>query len=202
MAVPTQMFTNTLDAIKGWFHEAALDHSAEFTSGQVDNASNAITYKQGMCVSLASTGKYALGVGGTNVAIFLLNSEDDPDVANASFSGSGEWVAVGPSGTLSGLVATGGYELETTEYVDGAYTIGAPLKSTMSSVANPGLLQRGTVFLEACCGIVSKAQVAASASGHVKNSHGQSVLRFWPVWSPAHDAATVDSVKQSSDIIS
>ena len=54
MAVPTQMFTNTLDAIKGWFHEAALDHSAEFTSGQVDNASNAITYKQGMCVSPVS----------------------------------------------------------------------------------------------------------------------------------------------------
>ena len=201
MAVPTQMFTNTLDAIKGWFHEAALDHSAGFTPGQVDNASVAITYKQGMCVSLASTGLYQLGIDGTNVAIFLLNGEEDPDVANASFAGSGEWVSIGPSGTLSGLVATGGYELETTEYVDGAYTIGAPLKSTMTSVANPGLLQRGTVFLENCVGSVSKAQVLANANGHVKNSHGQSVLRFWPVWSPAANAGAVDGTVRSSAII-
>ena len=48
MAVPTQMFTNTLDAIKGWFHEAALDHSAEIAGSQTDGT-NALEYKQGMC---------------------------------------------------------------------------------------------------------------------------------------------------------
>jgi hypothetical protein len=200
------MFTNTLDAVKGWFHEAALDHSAEFTGGQVDNASVAITYKQGMCVSLAATGKYVLGISDTNVGIFLLNGEDDPDVANISFGGdhshtaSGDWIAIGPSGKLSGLVATGGYELETTEYVDAAYTIGSPLKSRMSSAPAPGKLQRGTIHLDNCVGIVSAAQVAGTSA--VKNSHGQSVLRFWPIWAPAHDAATVDTVKQSLNIVS
>ena len=196
MAAPTQMFTNTLDAVKGWFHEAALDHSAEFTGGQVDNASVAVTYKQGMCVSLASTGKYQLGIGGTNVGIFLLNGEDDPDVANISFGGnhshtaSGDWIAVGPSGKLSGLVATGGYELETTEYVDAAYAVGLPLKSRISGNNHAGKLQAGSAYLNAIVGIVSKAQT----TGGNKNSHGQLVLRFWSVWLPESGVSGISSV--------
>ena len=138
MAAPTQMFTNTLDAIKGWFHEAALDHSAEIAGSQTDGT-NDLEYKQGMCCSLNADNKLVLGCEAANVAIFLLNSEDDPDVANVSFGGnhlhtaSGDWIAVGPSGKLSGLVATGGYELETTEYLTAAaYAVGAPTRWQLS----------------------------------------------------------------------
>ena len=192
MAVPTQMFTNTLDAIKGWFHEAALDHSAPFAGGQTGtaaSASAAIEYKQGMVASLNASDQLVLGCDGNSVAIFLLNSEDDPDVANASFAGSGEWVSIGPSGTLSGLVATGGYELESTEYDDGVYNPGDPLFSKVTTNALCGLLQKGTVYSDAIVGVVSKKQVASGSNGHVKNSHGQSVLRFWTVWLPQPSAA-------------
>ena len=192
MAVPTQMFTNTLDAIKGWFHEAALDHSAGMSGVvQKDNAGVELEFKQGTACSLDADGNLTIGVGGTDVAIFLLNSEDDPDVANASFAGSGEWVAVGPSGQLSGLVATGGYELESTEYKDAAYapgdTLDCPVAGQGSNAAHAdaGKLQAGDAYVDAIVGVVSKKQVASSASGHVKNSHGQSVLRFWSVWLPA-----------------
>ena len=186
MAAPTQMFTNTLDAIKGWFHEAALDHSAEIAGSQTDGT-NALEYKQGMCCSLDADNKLALGCEKANVAIFLLNSEDDPDVANVSFGGnhlhtaSGDWIAVGPSGKLSGLVATGGYELETTEYLTAdAYAVGAPLKSRITGIAHAGKLQGGNAYQDAIVGIVSKKQT----SGGNKNAHGQLVLRFWSVWLP------------------
>jgi hypothetical protein len=182
------MFTNTLDAIKGWFHEAALDHSAASAGGQTgtaDSAGTAIEYKQGMVASLNASDQLVLGCGGDSVGIFLLNSEDDPDVANASFAGSGEWVAIGPSGTLSGLVATGGYELESTEYDDDAYAPGQALFSVLTGNVKCGILDKGTTYLDNIVGIVSKAQVAEASSGHVKNSHGQSVLRFWSVWLPA-----------------
>ena len=189
MAVPTQMFTNTLDAIKGWFHEAALDHSAPFAGGQEVAGGVAQEYKPGMVASLNSSDQLVLGCDGNSVAIFLLNSEDDPDVANASFAGSGEWVSIGPSGTLSGLVATGGYELESTEYDDAVYNPGDPLFSKVTTNALCGLLQKGTVYSDAIVGVVSKKQVASGSSGHVKNSHGQSVLRFWTVWLPQPSAA-------------
>ena len=185
MAVPTQMFTNTLDAIKGWFHEAALDHSAAFAGGQEVAGSVAQEYKQGMVASLNASDQLVLGCGGNSVAIFLLQSEDDPDVANASFSGSGEWVSIGPSGTLSGLVATGGYELESTEYKDEAYAPGQPLTSKLTTNALCGSLQDGVAYTDAIVGIVSKAQVVSSNAAVVKNSHGQPVLRFWSVWLPA-----------------
>lgn len=186
MAAPTQMFTNTLDAVKGWFHEAALDHSAEIAGGQEGASSDALEYKQGMCCSLNASNKLVLGCESANVAIFLLNSEDDPDVANVSFGGnhshtaSGDWIAVGPSGKLSGLVATGGYELETTEYVNAAYAVGLPVKSRISGNAHAGKLQAGNAYQDAIVGIVSKAQ---TTDGN-KNSHGQLVLRFWSVWLP------------------
>lgn len=196
MAAPTQMFTNTLDAVKGWFHEAALDHSAEIEGTQVGGSSDALEYKQGMCCSLNATNKLVLGCESANVAIFLLNSEDDPDVANISFGGnhshtaSGDWIAVGPSGKLSGLVATGGYELETTEYVDAAYAVGLPLKSRISGNNHAGKLQAGSAYLNAIVGIVSKAQT----TGGNKNSHGQLVLRFWSVWLPESGVSGISSV--------
>jgi len=190
------MFTNTLDAVKGWFHEAALDHSAEIEGTQVGGSSDALEYKQGMCCSLNATNKLVLGCESANVAIFLLNSEDDPDVANISFGGnhahtaSGDWIAVGPSGKLSGLVATGGYELETTEYVDAAYAVGLPLKSRISGNNHAGKLQAGSAYLNAIVGIVSKAQT----TGGNKNSHGQLVLRFWSVWLPESGVSGISSV--------
>jgi hypothetical protein len=194
------MFTNTLDAIKGWFHEAALDHSAARSAVvQQDNAGATLEFKQGTACSLDADGNLLIGVAGTDVAIFLLNSEDDPDVANISFGGdhshtaSGDWIAIGPSGQLSGLVATGGYELETTQYKNGAYapgdTLDCPIagQGTAAAHADAGMLQAADSYVDAIVGVVSKKQTTDG----VKNSHGQLVLRFWSVWLPAGRAAMV-----------
>ena len=195
MANPSQMFDHTLDACKGWFHEAALDHSAKL------NASVTVDpVEQGRVVHLDADGTYSLGVTAAFMPIFLLNSSDDPDVANP---GGEYWQAVAPTGKLSGLVATGGYELESSEFIvtgltyapgqylsamtgndataSGAFSneddTGPPSLSdltTGTALVNPML--SGGATNQACCGTVSAAVAA--------NSHGIDVLRFWPAYIP------------------
>lgn len=195
MANPSQMFDNTLDAVKGWFHEAALDHSGALnTNVTIDPV------PQGRVVHLDATGTYSMGVTAAFMPIFLLNSSDDPDVANA---GGDYWQAIAPTGKLSGLVATGGYELESTEflvtgatYAPGQYlsaqaldtdaTVGGALSNQddagvteadiTAGVALVNPMLSGGATNQACCGTVSAAVAA--------NSHGVNVLRFWPAYIP------------------
>ena len=188
MANPSQMFDHTLDACKGWFHEAALDHSAKLSADVTTDP-----YEQGRVVHIDSDGEYASGVSLTSMAIFLLNSSDDPDVANP---GGDYWQAVAPTGAMSGLVATGAYELESSEFIAQTYVpgnlLGAAGANTTPAVG--GFLNNeddaGTALSvpweldstpasgtnQAICGVVS--------TGTNENSHGVSVLRFWPVYLP------------------
>lgn len=189
MANPSQMFDHTLDACKGWFHEAALDHSAKLASGVTIDP-----YEQGRVVHLNGSGEYESGVSGTHMAIFLLNSSDDPDVANP---GGDYWQAVSPTGKMSGLVATGAYELESSEFISQDYVPGELLSAAVENTdaAIGGLLNNeddaGTALTvpwastsatdQAICGVVSTGTTIAAP---VENSHGIAVLRFWPVYLP------------------
>ena len=186
MANPSQMFDNTLDAVKGWFHEAALDHS-----GALNAAVTIDPLPQGRVVHLDAAGTYSTGCTTTFMPIFLLNSSDDPDVANA---GGDYWQAIAPTGKMSGLVATGGYELESSEHIDSGVTyapgqlLGAAKDDTTAAIGGklnnedddgvlltlPYLATPGTN--QAICGVCSAAVAA--------NSHGINVLRFWPVYLP------------------
>jgi len=182
------MFDHTLDACKGWFHEAALDHSAKLSANVTVDP-----YEQGRVVHLNSVGEYESGVSNTGMAIFLLNSSDDSDVANP---GGDYWTAVAPTGAMSGLVATGAYELESSEFIAQTYVPGNLLGAAVSNASATigGFLNNeddaGTALSvpweldstsatgtdQAVCGVVS--------TGTNTNSHGISVLRFWPVYLP------------------
>lgn len=184
MANPSQMFDNTLDAVKGWFHEAALDNSAKLSANVTIDP-----FDQGRVVHLNSSKEYESGVKFANMAIFLLNSSDDPDVANP---GGDYWQAIAPTGKMSGLVATGAYELESSEYRSaGSYDPGQLLAAEVdnTTAATGGVLSDeddGAAGLtvpwqaggttQAICGVVS--------TGVNENSHGVNVLRFWPVYLP------------------
>jgi hypothetical protein len=188
MVNPSQMFDHTLDACKGWFHEAALDHSAKLSANVTVDP-----YEQGRVVHLNSVGEYESGVSNTGMAIFLLNSSDDSDVANP---GGDYWTAVAPTGAMSGLVATGAYELESSEFIAQTYVPGNLLGAAVSNASATigGFLNNeddaGTALSvpweldstsatgtdQAVCGVVS--------TGTNTNSHGISVLRFWPVYLP------------------
>lgn len=178
MAVPTQMTAHTLDAKKGWPRPNALDFSAVFDPTQLGTLQGlGVEAYAGRCVHLTATG-FKYGCDANKMPMFLINGSDHPDVANSGGSGANAWVPVLPAGVLTALVATGAYELETTELVSGqTYAINEMLTSPLTATDAGGRLSR--LFnkdADAGVGVVSRAK-------H-KNAHGVDCITFWPVYSP------------------
>jgi len=187
---PSQMFEHGLDVKKGWFDMTALDYSAKL--GNV-----AFDMPRGRVVHLAVEGGkevFLPGVGSSDVAIFLLNGSTDADVSNPGTTAGGIFVqqAVSPSGKLSGLVATGGYEIATTEYVktSGGSTVTyapgdlltAATGTSAGDAATAGVLAKASgAYADPVCGVVS--------SGAAKNHNGVNTLSFWCVYLPADERA-------------
>ena len=180
MATPRQMFDHTLDAIKGWFHMAALDYTAKLSS----NVTVATVYA-GRCVHVNATGEFELGCTGSQMPIFLLQNSDDNDVSN---DGGTTWYPIGPTGVITGLVALGAYELETTEF-DSALTY-APndylrCKSSSNSSADGGLLTNdSTVAAEAGSGNPTNIVGVVSRGVRKRQLDRNNVLAFWPTYKP------------------
>lgn len=185
MANPSQMFDHTLDAVKGWFHEAALDYSAKLSADVLKT-----TTEQGSCVHVNSSGEFELGIASTDMSIFLLNSSDDFDVAN---DGGDYWTSVAPTGKMSGLVATGAYELQSSEF-DGTPTY-APndllcsdddqtLAGDGGSLDNRDSAADATLTVPWASGGTTQAICGVVSSGESTNSHGIAVISFWPVYLP------------------
>lgn len=185
---PDLMFEHGLDVKKGWFDMASLDYSAKLSS------SVTYTLPRGRVVHLElASGKevFLPGVSGTHMAIFLLNGSNDADVSNPGTTAAGNFMhqAVAPTGKLSGLVATGGYEIASTEFDDAqTYNPGDLLTAGTSptNAATGGVLtnQSAVQYVNAVCGVVS--------SGAAKNHNGVQTLSFWSVYLPAGTAATID----------
>jgi hypothetical protein len=187
------MFAHVLNPLKGWPSPTALDfigklHSAitidPLPGGRCVHiyGYEAVTYGPGTSgpVPLLKT-----GVVGTQMGIFLLQGSADFDVSN---SGGTTWYAIAPKGIVSGLVAKGAYELETTEFETGqTYLPNQPLRAisddTNSTAGTGGgcLTNQGFTFAtNAFVGVVSR--------GKYTNAYGQTALAFWPVYQPTASA--------------
>ena len=192
MSRVAQMFEQALDTKKGWFHMAALDKSAPLGAALLAAATDV---PAGRVASIDANGEFQLGNGGNGTAmpIYLWNGNDHPDVLNdgvSPVSGNTNWVAIAPTGIMSGLVATGGYELQTTEFdSDQTYAINDLLTADANGVmTNSGAVQ----FTSWICGVCSphgQAAVEDAASGIDSpvgdNAHGVEVLNFWSYFLPA-----------------
>jgi hypothetical protein len=180
---PAQSFTHELNATKGWPNLNALDKRAN-----IDPSSAALV--NGMVASLNSSKNITAGLGTpstTNAAmpIFLHHNGADYDVLgdDGNIVGAQSWVSSSQSvyaGVIAGLVATGGYEFETTEFVAGTYNPGDLLMddtTTHGKLNTLGALskQNGQVAVTVC-GVVS--------DGKYTNALGISVVAFWPVFLP------------------
>jgi hypothetical protein len=171
------MFEHGLDVKKGWFDMASLDYDAKLNS----NVSFAVP--RGRVVHVDANGTFTPGAHNTGVAIFLLNGSADADVSNPGTTAAGNFMhkAIAPSGKMSGLVATGGYEISTTEF-DSArtYAAGDLLTAAISTsdVAVGGVLTNNGVvqYVNPVVGVVS--------GGKAKNHNGVQSLSFWCVWLP------------------
>ena len=117
MTGPILMFEHCLDELKGWPDESALDFDAHLagpsTTTPPYQGVDVDPVYGGACVHVGSDGMFRLGCGPTDMAIFLLQGSHELDVNNP---GGNNWTQIAPTGKMSGLVATGAYELETTEF--------------------------------------------------------------------------------------
>ncbi len=183
MAAPRSINAHVLNPLKGWPQNAALDFSAPISAAALAATETGVLYA-GSCVHLDTNGEYALGCEKASalchMPIFLFPNSDDPDVSNdGGITGTVNddpdgWAAVKRNNVL-GLVATGGYELETTEYI-GTPTIGKALKALTS---DKGKLAVGTVGTDTVVGIVSRG---VKNLGQLDNR--TQTLAFWPVCLP------------------
>lgn len=183
MPAPSLMYEHGLDVAKGWFEPAALDFAAPLSAN--------VTFEvpAGRVMHVNDAGELETGVGATDMGIFLLNGSEDYDVSNPGTTPAGNFMhqAIAPKGVMSGLVAKGPYEIESTEFDDNQ-TYGAGDLLT-AAVANTTLATGGVLtnagsggggdveqFVDPVCGVVSR--------GRFINSHGIPVLAFWPEYIP------------------
>ena len=176
MAAPRQMTKYTLNALKGWPSQSAVDFVAK-----LDSSVSTDPVYAGSVVSLNSSGNFILGTDALSVMpMFVFQNSDDPDVANDGGTAStdaGVWVPVAPTGQMMALVATGAYELVSTQYVTGStYTINLPLWADDSG-DDIGKLDATTWKSE-------KTVVGVISRGVVDNGYGHNGVAFWPYFLP------------------
>ena len=199
---PTLMFQHCLDELKGWPDESALDFDA-FLAGPTQTGPPVVPGVDvdpvygGTCVHVNAAGEFMLGVGPTDMGIFLLQGSHELDVNNY---GGNNWTPIAPTGKMSGLVATGAYELETTEFDPaiaagvGAITPGQQMTAPTQSAITTGtdLTAAGKLFASATWpggsgALVTRATfpICAVCSRHShQNHHRVMVVSFWPVYVP------------------
>lgn len=211
---PGQMFDHTLTGLKGWPRPHAVDVDGTL-SGSVNIGGIGTPPLSGQVVHVSALGSgvgpngngpgmpvFEMGANLTKMAIFLWPNYSDFDVQNPGVpAGVGlggtsanppAWVPIRPTGKLVGLVATGAYELESTEF-DTAQTYAANqlLRAVTSNTdANAGKLTNqnasagqpfgspglNVAYTDSTVGVVSR--------GKYTNANGKSALAFWPVYLP------------------
>jgi len=208
-----QMFEQALDALKGWFHLAALDKSAKLSSSLLGST----TVPAGRCAAIDDNGEFIINVCLANAAaitkywsampIFLWNGSNHPDVYNdgvSSVSGTQHWIGISPTGIMSGLVATGGYELQTTEFDDNQTYLPNDLLSAMNQTDGDAAADYGKLTNQNAAPGTNR--IVGVASWHVQgtadglepagaeatspvgyNAHGVSTLSFWSYFLPADE---------------
>jgi hypothetical protein len=185
MTTPVRMTAHTLDTIK---NSITNPHHLDFTAKLSANVTVDPVYA-GRVAHLNEVGEYELGLPDVSraghMAIFLWQSSNDPDVSNDGGIATevDGWVAVAPTGEIKGLVASGGFELESTEYdSDQSYAPGDCLTATNanSNATTGGRLTKGVAYDVPVCGVVSR--------GVAQNSHRKNCIYFWSVWLPRYKA--------------
>lgn len=166
-----QMFDRRLNPLKGWPSPYALDKAKE-----VGTAVEEQGIRAGMVIHIdAATQMFKRGLPGNQMPIFAWNDY----VAFDTMGGDDGNISLhGNMKGLSGLVATGAYELQTTEFVTGqVYAPNTPLTVQNAAGADQGKMMPGNFYADVICGVVS--------DGQSTNAHGKSVVAFWSYFLPS-----------------
>ncbi len=227
---PGQAFDHTLQALKGWYRETALDAEVALSSN-VNIGGNATPATAGLVVhgtdltnnsdayGSPMTGPKSfvveMGCGPAHgMPMYLMSRPTDPDVYNpgtvagdpvyGTANRPADFFPVFPAiqnQKLNALIASGAYELETTEYDTAqTYATGQPLRAVTSNTdANAGKLtnQRGTTAAFNSAGVVQFVGNTATVTawdtivgmvsrGTYVNSYQRPALAFYSWFVPGN----------------
>ena len=167
---PSQMFDHNLDVVKGHSLMHRLDfHAAPLAGEEINEGSLMSLDANGLFIAGCPPG--AAGAIVVPMPIFALQGINDYDANSDIGNISG--------GVMSGIVATGGFEIATTEFdAGGTYAPNTLLVSdeggTKGFVTEAAAPAYGD---ETICGVVSKPAAV--------NADGKSMLSFWTVYLPS-----------------
>jgi len=175
---PAQTYDHFLEALKGWPSPYALDFAAPL------EVSEHVAAVAGRVCTLNAAGQLELGLLSQSMPIFIRQAENENDVS--AYPGATAGRRFGSNAPMvSGLVATGGYELQTTEYYGSSFAPNDPLTSTHIDETGSGTYdQAGRLrkcngyYYDDVCGVVSLGLVT---SRHPVN---KTVLQFWSYFLP------------------
>ena len=183
---PTQNYDHLLVPISGYDGMHDLQYHAVPAVAEVFN--------RGSLISLDATGHWITGTGAVDsraMPCWAINASADLDAGGdpaeqGNIAGARDRQDGQLLGGIAAFVATGGFELVTTEF-DGAapalaaYLLGnAPL---IHDAVTPGFVTAGT--LVGALPAIAESQVGVVSKGVRTEKYGQSVLQFWPIYNPA-----------------
>ncbi len=165
--VPAQNYDHLLVAVSGYNGMHDLQFKAGIALGQA--------WFRGSLVSLATVSTFKAGCGNKEMPLWAINATADFDVASDVGNTAG--------GTVAALVATGGYELKTTEFVrTNQYAANDFLTAALGVDLGKVTLAPTDWTTRLVCGVVS--------AGVETDTYNQQVLRFWPVFLPGVNAGS------------
>ncbi len=159
---PSQMFDHELNPVKGWPSPTALDKTVKLDSGVTGVVAGMVLHID------VTSGKAQKGAESGQMPLFAFQSQNDFDV-------NGD-VGNIISNNINCLVATGPYELETTEYTSTGFNPNIPVYAPNATGKITATTFSGGKTI---CGVVSDA-------GPITNAYGKSVIRFWSVYVPVN----------------
>lgn len=166
-----RQFKHVCNYVKG----GPVNHRLEFAAPVASASANIY---QGSLVSLDSNGKFVLGLPDAKaMPMWSKKNIFDPDVTTSS-----DMALSTVGGMITAYVATGGCEIETTEFVAGTYAPNAYL--TAASGDNLGKVTTTAAAPYSTTAIVG---VVSAGIGAAKQ-YGVSRLAFWPVFLPGTSA--------------
>ena len=168
---PSQMFDHRLNPLKGWPSPYALDKAKE-----VGTATEEQGIRAGMVIHIdAATQLFKRGLPGNQMPIFAWNDYASFDTMGGD---DGNISLQGNMKGLSGMVATGAFELQTTEFVTGqTYSPNTALTVNNAAGDDLGKVTPGNFYADVICGVVS--------DGQSTNANGSSVVAFWSYFLPS-----------------
>jgi hypothetical protein len=183
---PGQMFDHSLTELSGRSTMHALDFSAA-------PAADEAVYEGGV-VTLDSNGQFVAGLG-AGVAATTVFQHNAP-MAIFAIQGTNEFDANSDVGNMSGgvqsgIVASGGYEIQTTEYVAGTYNPNDLLTFAEGDDRGKVTISKDSYSDNHVLGVVSR--------GVETNADSKSVISFWTVFCPAVAATSTTDFSSSSN---